>query len=210
KIQNDICFGQSHTMKDKISIIILTLIILGLVTYFSHNYYYQPILFFIVLCLYFLFVIFSVQSKFPYPWILFTITGFFVLITVIGLLTGNVSTTRIADNFFTLFIIFLLPYTLALAFSKQRRWRFAVVLIFVVSNYFTSYYYFFFDDNKSHFGTYNGSYNYQVKNELVFSTSAAEAKNLQSGKIYVVDMWNKGCGVCLIKFPKVNSLKKKY
>lgn len=195
----------------KIKIITITLLILGLLIYSSGNYNYNPKIFFVLLCIYFLFVIIvTVHVSNNLNWILITITAVFAVITSIGLMSGNIRFANLTDHLTSYLIIFIIPYFLARFYCKHKQWKISFALLFLFCNLFTSYYYFYFIDNKTHFGTYFGNYRYNLKPNLILSNNSGKAKKIVPGKTYVVDMWNKGCGVCLIKFPKVNSLKKKY
>lgn len=64
--------------------------------------------------------------------------------------------------------------------------------------------------NYSNYGTYFGTYSQQLTNEIVVKDAIGNLKKLDSNKIYVIDSWNKGCGICFKKFPKFDKLKEKY
>ena len=60
------------------------------------------------------------------------------------------------------------------------------------------------------FSTYFGEYNHTIKKELNIYDVDNKKITFEPNTIYVIDLWNKGCGVCFLKFPLFENLKEKY
>ncbi len=196
-------------MKQKVITSVLTLGMMGFMSLFV-GYRYESSIYLGILCLYFIFTLIMIRKKLPHRFIPYTVVSVFTLINVAGLITGNVKTERLADNILLLFLILLLPYFCALAFSTHRKWRLISVIVFLGIGYFTTFYYYLLLQNYLNYETYTGTYDYKLKRKLAIHSMDDITKNLSPEKTYVIDLWNRHCGVCFIKFSKFGKLKAKF
>lgn len=183
-----------------------TVLYLILLFYVSGSYYYRPWLLVLVYSVFFIsgirlhkkYINFRLSIVLISMLLMFLIIAKYIKLEYLNLLD------------FYLPIMFLLYYILSLLFLKSKKFKLFYLFIFGLINYFSCYYVYYMSTNYSKFGTYDGYFSYKFKQPIKLIDKDKKELILKENKTYVIDMWNKGCGVCFLKFPKFEHLKKSY
>lgn len=192
-------------LNKKTGVILITIIFLLLFGFFTSSYDYNPWVLFIVYLLYFVFTIILYKKQLNYKlptFIIITLTLITLIIKTIKV--GSLNFDLPTFSFLSSIILFYLFFK---GFLKNK---IAFSILFLISNYILCFYIYHFSTNYKTFGTYDGEYNYVFKKTITVKNYKENTKNILDDKIYVIDFWNKGCGVCFKKFPLFESLKDKY
>lgn len=189
-----------------IYLIIFSILLFILFAFFSDSYSYNPVIFMIICIVYFLFI-FIIKKKYPKKRFIpiITISAIFLSVLFFRLLQENNVQFKISDFGFLIFFIIL--DLLSNGIFKQKTINFLLLLLF--SSLF-SFYINIFMFNKLTFGTYGGNFKQNIYNDLIIKNSRLEKYKLNKDKLYVIDLWNKNCGVCIKKFPKFEKFRNKY
>jgi thiol-disulfide isomerase/thioredoxin len=189
-------------------VFIFTILLMILFGYFTNSYNYNPWGLFFIYILFFSFIVYLYKKKlyFKLPVIVIVISFLFLIIAKY-LKSGKIELDLPTFSFLFSIILFFL---LSILFSKKKSFRIIYLVFFIIINYFFCFYIYFLSTNYISFGTYNGSFNYTISKQINVKDEAGFLKSLRNDKTYVIDMWNKGCGICFKKFPKFENLKNKY
>lgn len=189
-------------------IVLLTIVYFIILGFSINNINYKPWLSFL---LYFIFVISIVFLKYK-KWnqklpIVTIICLFFVLIFV-----NFIRDSQFTLEFIDLIIptIFFILYTLSFLIYNQSRARILYGFIIVLFATFISFIFTPAFNNYTDFDTYLGEFDSLIKKEIIIKDADSKRIKLDPNKMYVIDCWNKTCGICIQKFPKFERLKNKF
>lgn len=192
-----------------IIIILLSIILFVLFGFTTGSYEYNPWFLFINYFIYAIFIVLLHKKSLNYKLPLITIVTIVLVILILKYISeGSLVFLDISTYIFLSLII--LFYVIAVQFAKKTKYSILFGSCFIVINYILCFYIYFFVINYSIYGTYNGMYDYNIKNTIIFKDDKGIPKQLDNNKVYVIDFWNKTCGVCFKKFPKFDRLKSKY
>ena len=191
-----------------IVIVLFSIVLMTLVSFATSSYTYNPYILCSVYLLYVVGIIFLYKKKLNYKLPLITISTIIIIVLIIKVLKEGFLEFNISDFVFLFSVVVF--YLIAVKFAKKVKYRGFFVFGFFVLNYILCFYIYFFADNYSNFGTYTGGYSYTIENTIIVKDEKDVLKQLDEDKVYVIDLWNKGCAICIRKFPKFEKLKNKY
>lgn len=191
-----------------IIIVLFSIVLMTLVSFATSSYTYNPYILCSVYLLYVVGIIFLYKKKLNYKLPFISISTIIIIVLIIKILKEGFLELNISDFVFLLSVVVF--YLIAVQFTKKIKYRGFFVLGFFVLNYILCFYIYFFATNYSNFGTYTGGYSYTIENKIIVKDEIDVLKQLDKDKVYVIDLWNKGCAICIRKFPKFEKLKNKY
>lgn len=194
-------------MKNKV-IVLITILFFILIGIFTKNLNYNPLFSFVLYVSYFIFEVYLIRKQYNYRLPLFILFSLFSLVLIIKLVQNK--WIVIPTDLFVVYLIFLMLFLLAKLFTNTSKGiRIISVISMLAFSFFISFILFNVLDNKHAFNTYTGFYNKPWQN-IVVTDKNLNQLYFEQDKIYVIDVWNNTCGVCIMKFPLFEKLKKKY
>lgn len=185
----------------------VSMLYLGMLFYFTYSYTYNPLYSFILFITYLYFIYLIIKYKFNTNIPIIAISILYLSLLFIRYILYDASFFKLQNY---LFLIVVAIFHLLALLVVQRKHFFLTLGLYLILNFVFNYYVFFFVNCKMNFSTYFGEYDHSITKELNIYDVNKKKIIFKPDTVYVFDIWNKGCGVCFLKFPLFENLKEKY
>lgn len=189
-------------------IVLITIVYFVILGFSINNVNYKPLFSLILYLIFVTSIVFMKYKKWNHKLAIITIICIFCILIFVNVIRDSQFTFQLIHLISP--ITFIVLYSLSLLFYNKKKERIFFGLLIIMFTSFIAFIFTLAFNNKTNFDTFLGEYDFLIQNEMILKDAKGKIFKLDPGKIYVIDCWNKTCGVCFQKFPKFDKLKNKF